>query len=80
MIAGIVAILILLVIVILLIRRNNRIREDQTRLDYVERTEDDYEYEDKLEDEERSLGYFMEEDDRTDEELERERGELYGYE
>ncbi|MGA1848942.1 MAG: PA14 domain-containing protein [Thermoplasmatota archaeon] len=80
MIAGAIAILVLLVVVVLVIRRNNRIREDQTRLDYVERTDDDYEYDDRLEEEERSLGIYVEGDDRTEQEIHREREDLYGYE
>jgi hypothetical protein len=79
-ILGAILIVILLVAVILLIRRNNRMKDDQIRLDYVVRTEDDYEYEDRIEEEERSMGFYISGEERRSEVIEKERDELYGYE
>ena len=55
-IIGVILVLALLVLVILLIRRSNNISYEQTRLDYVERTDDDLEYEEMGEEED--LGFI----------------------
>jgi len=74
------SVLIVLVLLGLFIvyRRYKDKKEEETRLDYVERTDDDLEYELKIEQEEKSLGVHMEKDNRSEEEKEEERRKLYG--
>ncbi|MBN1539194.1 MAG: FG-GAP repeat protein, partial [Candidatus Thermoplasmatota archaeon] len=71
--------LVILVVGILLVYRRYRNRkEEETRLEFVERTEDDIEYEIRSEEEERSMGIDVEKDETTEDEYEEERKKLYG--
>jgi len=62
----------------LILKRYREKQEDETRLEYIEKTEDDDEYNRRIEEEERSLGIHMDKDTRTHEEIEEERKSLYG--
>jgi hypothetical protein len=77
---GVVLMVIILAIVIVLVRHNRRKKDEEATIGYIERTEDDLEYERRLEEEEMSLGLTSDEDERFDEDMELERRELYGYE
>lgn len=70
--------LILIIVMVVLVLRYKKRREDEIKLDYKQRTEDDLFYEKRLEDEERSLGITVDTVEKTEEELEEERKKLYG--
>jgi hypothetical protein len=75
---SLIFIVIMVIGFILLMRRYREKKEEETRLDFVERTEDDVDYERRLEEEEKKLGIHVEKNNKTEKELEEERKELYG--
>ncbi|MGA1819520.1 MAG: hypothetical protein ACMUHU_00775 [Thermoplasmatota archaeon] len=71
-------IVLLLLGLFLVYRRYKGRKDEETRLDFVERTDDDLEYELRTEEEEKALGVHVEKDGRSEEEREEERRKLYG--
>ncbi|MFW3146741.1 MAG: FG-GAP-like repeat-containing protein [Thermoplasmatota archaeon] len=65
------------VVLWLLLRRRKVMEEEEIRLDYVEKTEDDYEYEERTLEEEKELGIHLEDKEMSGKELEKERKKLY---
>ncbi len=75
----VLALLIAALVIFLMMRYRAR-KEEEIRLEYALRTEDDDLYDDKIREEERALGLNVEEKKLSGEELERKRRELYGEE
>jgi hypothetical protein len=73
----VITILIAALVIFLMMRYRAR-REEEIRLEYAVRTEDDDYYDDRTMEEERALGINVEEKKLSGEELERKRRELYG--
>ncbi|MGA1872752.1 MAG: hypothetical protein ACMUHY_03695 [Thermoplasmatota archaeon] len=73
-----ILIILLAVGFFLFYRRYRHRRDEETRLDFVERTDDDIEYEIRSEEEERAMGIPTRRSERSGEEVEEERKRLYG--
>lgn len=68
---------IIVIAIVFLIRKNKENDEDQVMLDFVERTEDDFEYESRILEEEKELGIHVENDEVSQDLLDAERRRLY---
>lgn len=77
---GILLMLIILAFIVVLVRRNRKMEYGEARIGYMERTDDDLDYERRLMEEERRLGIGSDENESSGEDIERERRELYGEE
>jgi hypothetical protein len=73
----VLTVLIAALVIFLMLRYRAR-REEEIRLEYAVRTEDDDYYDDKIREEEKTLGINVEEQRLSGEELDRKRRELYG--
>jgi hypothetical protein len=78
LIFSLIFLVIIVIGVFILFKRYRDRQDEETRLDYVEKTGDDEDYDRRIEEEERSLGIHMEKDTRTKDEIEKERKKLYG--
>lgn len=78
LIISLVLIIVLVLGIFFVYRRYHAHKEEETRLEFVERTDDDIDYESRSEEEEKTLGINEEDVETTEEEVEDERKKLYG--
>jgi len=78
LLVSLIFIVLMVIGFILLMRRYKNEQEEETRLDFIEKTYDDEDYERRLKEEEKQLGIQVEENNKTEEEIEQERKNLYG--
>ncbi|MGA1866385.1 MAG: hypothetical protein ACMUFK_02825 [Thermoplasmatota archaeon] len=75
---SLILLMIIVVSIIIVYRRYRGKKEEETRLEFVERTEDDLEYEIRSEEEEKAMGIDVEQDGAAGDENEEERKRLHG--
>jgi len=78
LVISIIAIIIISIIVVFIIIRYKKRKEEEIRLEYIEKTQDDRSYQERILKEEKDMGIDMSPEKKTPEELEEERQKLYG--